>query len=238
MNQKQTSAVDYSKYEKWKGWDKLFSYNKDQADYFRGETADIAVRGANVLEIGFGSGDFLQWASDQGALVYGTEMNDVLLEAARERGISLLDASFERIAALYADHFDSIVAFDVFEHFLIEEVVEKIAACELMLKPGGKLLMRFPNGQSPFGLLPQNGDVTHRTSLSRSVLEQLVQERRLKVVHYSHPYRARGRSLGTAAVRFVRQRLRNFISTCLNFIYTTKISYDPVVVLILEKFET
>ena len=52
----------YSGYEAWKGWDDLFSYTPYKADYFAGETRGLAIAGAEVLEIGFGSGDFLQWA--------------------------------------------------------------------------------------------------------------------------------------------------------------------------------
>src|SRR5690606_8222202 len=82
----------YSGYENWKGWHDLFCYSSDKADYFAGETRGVAVAGAQVLEIGFGSGDFLQWAIDCGAKVVGTEINPALLKAAAERGIELLDA--------------------------------------------------------------------------------------------------------------------------------------------------
>ena len=54
--------------------------------------------------------------------------------------------------------FDTVVAFDVFEHFALEEIEARLAALETMIRPGGHLLMRFPNGQSPFGLVLQHGD--------------------------------------------------------------------------------
>lgn len=225
----------YSGYEAWKGWDELFSYTLDKADYFAGETRGLAVAGAEVLEIGFGSGDFLQWAADRGARIAGTEINPALLDAARERAIELLDTEFERIADDYAGRFDTIVAFDVFEHFTIEKIVLRLRAAEIMLKVGGHLVLRFPNAQSPFGLSPQHGDPTHLCCLSRSVFEQLIQDTAFEMVRYDRPFRARGRTPGVILARLIRHVLRDLISVSLNFIYATRIPYDPVAVLVLRK---
>jgi len=228
-------AAFYSSYESWKGWNELFHYTPDKADYFAGEMRDLAISGADVLEIGFGSGDFLQWAIDRGARVAATEINPVLLEAAAKRGIELLDADFEHIAEQHAGRFDTIVAFDVFEHFSLDEIVARLRAVETMLKPGGHLVMRFPNAQSPFGLAPQNGDPTHRSQLSRGVFEQLLQGRGLEIVRYGHQFRARGRTPAIFIARLMRHLLRDLISACLNAIYTTRIPYDAVVTLVLRK---
>src|SRR5690606_23788340 len=100
-----------------KGWNELFRYSPDKGDYFSGEMRGIAIAGADVLEIGFGAGDFLQWAIDRGARVAATEINAALLKAAAERGIEILEADIERIADAHPSRFDTIVAFDVFEHF-------------------------------------------------------------------------------------------------------------------------
>lgn len=225
----------YAGYENWKGWDALFRYTPDKADYFSGETRGLPIAQADVLEIGFGSGDFLQWAMDNGASAAGTEVNPVLLDEAGGRGIALVDPEFERVADEYAEYFDTIAAFDVFEHFMLEEIVARLDAAEKMLKPGGYLLLRFPNAQSPFGLAPQHGDPTHRTALSRSLFEQLIQGSSLEIVRYGHQFRAKGRSPGVFLVRMVRHLLRDAISLCLNFIYATRIPYDPVAVIVMRK---
>lgn len=230
-----SAAGLYLGYESWKRWSDLFRYTPDKDDYFSGETRGIAVAGAEVLEIGFGAGDFLQWAIDRGARVAATEINKVLLKAAAERGIELLEADFERIADAHADRFDTIIAFDVFEHFSFDEVVVRLRAAQQMLKPGGSLLMRFPNAQSPFGLAPQHGDPTHRCYLSRSVFEQLTQGSRFEIVRYDHQFRAKGRGPAAVLVRLVRHGLRDLISACLNFIYATRLPYDAVVVIVLRK---
>lgn len=230
-----TSDDFYQGYESWKGWDELFSYDGDKADYFAGEMNGIRIRNAEVLEIGFGSGDFLQWASDQGAAVTGTEINPVLLTAAEAKGVTLLAADIENIADSHRERFDTIVAFDVFEHFMLNDVVLRLAAAETMLKPGGHLVMRFPNAQSPFGLAPQNGDPTHRSCLSRSVFEQLLQESSLKIVRYAPSFRAAGRTWPKRIARFVRHGMQDAISASLNFVYASRIPWAPVVVLVLAK---
>ena len=116
----------------------------------------------------------------------------------------------------------------------VDQVV-RLHAAERMLKPGGHLLMRFPNAQSPFGLVPQHGDPTHRSYLSRSVFEQLIQGSAFEIVRYDHEFRVKGRTPAVFVVRLIRYLMRDLISACFNFIYTTRIPYDAVVVISLRK---
>lgn len=53
-------------YEEW-SWneDALLQTNKDAA-YFDGELSGIGLDGANVLELGFGNGNFLGWLRGNG----------------------------------------------------------------------------------------------------------------------------------------------------------------------------
>jgi hypothetical protein len=227
----------YAGYEAWKGWSKLFIVGAGEAAYFAGETRDVKVQNAVVLEIGFGSGSFLTWAQQCGASIAGTEINQVLLQAARDFGVKLLPADFERVSHEHAGRFDTIVAFDVFEHFSLSEIVARLKAAEIMLKANGHLIMRFPNAQSPFGLAPQNGDPTHKAALSRSVFEQLIQDTTLEVVRYSPCFRVRSGSLPKRIAHGVRTAARGLISWSLNAIYSQDIPWDPVVVLVLQRRE-
>lgn len=225
----------YSGYEEWKGWYELFIYTPDQSAYFAGETRDLAIQHADVLEIGFGRGDFLQWAIDMHARVAAVEVNSVLLKAASDRGVELIDADFERTVGSYAQRFDSIIAFDVFEHLSIDEIIIRLRAAEGMLKSGGHLLLRFPNAQSPFGLACQHGDPTHSSYLSRSVFERLIAGTQLEIVRYGPSFRAKGITLRALLARSLRYILRDAISAILNLIYATNIPYDAVVTIVLKK---
>jgi SAM-dependent methyltransferase len=225
----------YSGYESWKRWDRLFTYSAEEATYFAGEMTNIRIEGAELLEIGFGSGSFLAWARDQKANIAGTEIIPQLINAADRCGVELLPAEFERVASDYPGRFDTIVAFDVFEHFALQEIVVRLKACEAILKIGGHLVLRFPNAQSPFGLAPQNGDPTHKTALSRGIFEQLTQGTGLKVVRYAPSFRIRGVGLGKRLMRAIRYAGRDLIAVTFNALYSQEIPWDPVVVLVMRK---
>lgn len=225
----------YSDYEIWKGWDNLFTCSKEKAIYFSGETRGLSIADSDIFEIGFGSGDFVRWACDRGARVVGTEINPRLCEAALQYGISVVDADLTKISNEYFGKFDSVVAFDVFEHLSLEELQTYLRAAEKLLKNGGHLIMRFPNGQSPFGLVKQHGDPTHRSYLSRAVIERLVQGGRLTTARYGHEFRVLGRTPFAFITRLLRNAVKDLISIGLNAVYSTKIPYDAVVVLVLKK---
>ncbi|PHS21653.1 MAG: hypothetical protein COA84_15410 [Robiginitomaculum sp.] len=225
----------YSGYDNWKGWDKFFSYTEENAQYFLGECRDLKVQGGTVLEIGFGSGGFMAWARDNGASIVGTEIQPRLLKAAKKADIKTLPAKFEDVAKENATRFDLIVAFDVFEHFTLDEIITRLRATEAMLRPGGHLLLRFPNGQSPFGLAPQNGDPTHKTALSRSIFEQLIQTMDFEIIRYNCAFRMLGNGLPRKLVRIIRYSIQKAITGLLNIIYTQDIPWEPVVVLVLRK---
>jgi 2-polyprenyl-3-methyl-5-hydroxy-6-metoxy-1,4-benzoquinol methylase len=225
----------YFAYDYWKGWTNPFTFSAEEAAYFAGETLGVKIANADVLEIGFGSGNFLAWARDQGGRISGTEINSRMLSSASLHNVRLLPRDFTTVANHYLEAFDTICAFDVFEHLDVDEVKSQLKACETMLRVGGHIILRFPNGQSPFGLLCQNGDPTHRSALSRRVIEQLVYGSRLETVRYAPAYRIKYGPLPTRIVRFLRYTARSMISMLLNGIYGEAIPWDPVVVLVMKK---
>jgi SAM-dependent methyltransferase len=222
-------------YPAWKGWDRPFSYTPDEAAYFAGETRDLAIAGVDVLDIGFGSGAFLAWARDAGARIAGIEINCVLQQAARRAGVELLSSRLEEAAREHPARFDTIVAFDVFEHIAREDLATSLRATSLMLKPGGRLALRFPNGQSPFGLASQHGDPTHRTALSKALLEFYWRELPLDCLRYGGVYRIGGGGPRRRLGRWARGALQGALGLALDAIYGLKIPWDPVVVLVLSR---
>ena len=225
----------YDGYEAWQGWQVFFSYNASEARYYAGEMRGILLAGQSVLEIGFGAGAFLAWAREQGAEVAGTEINSAALDQAVRFGVDLLDPAIESLAADHRERFDVIVAFDVFEHFTLGEVANRLGAVEIMLRPGGTFVLRFPNGQSPFGLLPQHGDITHQTALSRDKIEQISRALPLRTERYSAAFRERGPLGLRRLVRGLRYLARDALGAGLNLIFATDIPWDPVVVLVMRK---
>lgn len=128
---------------------------------------------AKILEIGFGQGHFLNWATLQGFTVTGVELIEELTARARSRGLRVFHGHVQQISELTREKFDLVVAFDVFEHLTLEELVDLLRFLVRILEPSGKVLARFPNAGSPFGMPYQYGDVTHVTPLSAATISQI-----------------------------------------------------------------
>jgi len=164
-------GADYgSDYLGWKKWDRAAfgSLTKSERAYFSAEikrSGRTFPKGANVLEVGFGNGSFLAFAREREWDVFGTEVNEDLVAAARKNGFDAAHSA--DLSALPDDSFDLIVAFDVLEHMPHDAIVDFMLDAKRVLKPGGHFIARCPNGDSPFGLVNQNGDVTHMTSIGR-----------------------------------------------------------------------
>jgi SAM-dependent methyltransferase len=178
-------------YLDWKGWDQapFGDCDQDSATYYAAETAIRAGSASRVLEIGFGNGACLGWLKSQGAEVYGIEMNPVLIEAAR--GLLGTDRVFgdPRDPALdvLTGTFTHVLAFDVFEHVPQDVLGPLLARLGALLKPEGRIVARFPNGDSPFGRIYQHGDPTHVTTIGRAKLEYFARRAGLAVERLGAP---------------------------------------------------
>lgn len=172
-------------YAQWKGW--------DPADFARFSAYDSRYFGWHVqralgpraapiaaLEVGFGNGRFMGWLRAQGHGVVGVETNTRLLEVARGAGFQAELAVADVDATT---RFDLVAAFDVLEHVPPAQTQAFVAQLAARLRPGGRLLLRFPNGESPFGLWMQHGDTTHVNAFGLSKMRQLCAECGLRLLH-------------------------------------------------------
>lgn len=192
----------YESYSAWKGWHGDFAVSQRDARHFEAEFRDLPLAGRRVLEIGFGNGSFLAWARTQGAEVEGLEINPEMLAAAVQHGFAARNASLTELAAA-GERYDVIVAFDVLEHWDAEELDANFHAIATLLRPGGRLLARFPNGHSPFGRVYQYGDFTHKSVLSAYKIEYLALRAGLEVLRISDAVQV---SSKPGALRALRHR--------------------------------
>lgn len=161
----------YNDYDNWKDWE---SYSDRERYIYRKmfaiELRRTEVRApAKVLEIGFGNGDFLAFLKDRGYDCDGIERRDNHNPRLQALGIN---ATTTPLPDLAAEQYDAVFAFDVLEHMTKAELLDIMAGIARVLKPGGRLLARFPNGVSPFGLFSQNGDLTHLLALTPTSFAQ------------------------------------------------------------------
>jgi SAM-dependent methyltransferase len=174
-------------YLRWKGWkaEDFGRFTVSDDVYYAAELRRAGICSGRILEIGFGNGGFAAWAKDRACFEYhGTEMDHELVARARVAGFNALDAGASWAAP---NSFDAIVAFDVLEHVPIADLAHLFACVRDSLRSGGRLVARFPSGDSPFARHIQYGDVAHSTVIGTGIVQQLALGSGLKVVQIRSP---------------------------------------------------
>lgn len=213
-----TTAKD--SYLEWKEWsaDRFGQLTSREKRYFKWHV-QRALPSANnpvVLEIGFGNGAFLTFCRYLGWNVIGVEWERELCERARNAGF-LVAANLSELPS--KQQFDLIVLFDVLEHISADQLVDFTRTLADHLAPDGALLLRVPNGDSPFGRHHQHGDLTHVTTFGEFKLQQLARMCQLRVVVMGEsPWNAQQHE-GRTARAFFRWLVRRALDRLFGFAY-------------------
>ena len=99
-----------------------------------------------VLDVGCGTGNFLDYAQSRGLDAYGIDLDPGAVAEARSRGLNAVTQGELGSAAL-PDRFDAMTMWDVIEH-----IIDPLAALKALLprvRPGGALLFETPDGGFP-----------------------------------------------------------------------------------------
>jgi SAM-dependent methyltransferase len=161
-------------YAQWKGWDETAfgRFNANDARYYQWHV-DRATGGRaprRVLEVGFGNGSFLGFGRDRGWEMTGVEVSPDLRARAEGAGYR---AAADIDALTNEPPFDLVVLFDVLEHIEADQLIAFMRKLRGLLAPHGAILLRVPNGDSPFGRRHQHGDLTHRVTIGEFMLRQI-----------------------------------------------------------------
>ena len=152
----------YEGYDELKGWDSFFKPSFREAQLFAKEFRKIELTNKYFIDIGFGSGALVGWAMEQRAIVAGVEIQEKLLEAAQNCGVK----AFSILNEAPSNTYDVVTAFDVMEHVPLDEIPVFLNEVYRVAKSNATVMFRFPNCQSPAGLICQFGDHTHVSMLS------------------------------------------------------------------------
>lgn len=111
-------------------------------------------RDFRVLDVGFGDGRFLRFATEAGCQAVGMEIDPKAVAGARECGLDVHAGDITAAEEIFGERaFDYITMSHVIEH--VHSPREVLATAERMLKPGGTLWIETPNplslGHSFFG---------------------------------------------------------------------------------------
>lgn len=101
--------------------------------------------GRRLLDVGCGSGEFLQRMRSFGWETVGVEPDPVAAARARNAKLDVRDGQLVD-AAFHADFFDAIVLSHVIEH--VHDPVGLLRECARVLRPGGVLMVMTPNLES------------------------------------------------------------------------------------------
>jgi 2-polyprenyl-3-methyl-5-hydroxy-6-metoxy-1,4-benzoquinol methylase len=102
----------------------------------------LAESSAGLLDVGCGTGVFLQVAQARGWNVTGTEISPYAVRTAKARGLSVIQGELWE-AGLPGDAFNVATCWHVIEHVL--DPKRLLAETHRILKPGGWLVLATPN---------------------------------------------------------------------------------------------
>lgn len=133
--------------------------------------------GMKILEIGSGSGAFLQKCMENNIHATGLEMNESAINIGKRQGLNLIFEDLFVFSGMHEGVFDAVVSFQVMEH--ISDPLPFLQASLHCLKPGGIFIISVPNSDLEFirrhSIL--NAPPHHMlgwTSKSLAALEQLL----------------------------------------------------------------
>lgn len=210
-------------YSAWKHWDnrEFGKAGLDESVYCDAELGLYLPSGkARVLEVGFGNGGVLGWCRERGHECVGVESNPLLVAKAREAGFDAV-ASLQEARDRHGDHaFDLAVAFDVLEHMPVSDIAEALREIHVLLKPGSVLVVRVPNGDSPFGGVYQHGDVTHVTVLGSGKIQWLASQTGFSVERLKEPaVPLRGADILRICRRLSAKAIRLIVDSLISYAY-------------------
>lgn len=126
---------------------KGLDYDRDWSDDHEFALENIEEN-EKILEIGCNTGKFLGKISERTKNVTGLEFNPVAAEAAKAKGLKVINESIEAHAKFHENEYDVVCAFQVLEH--VTEIRSFISSAVKTLKTGGKLIFSVPNNEPYF----------------------------------------------------------------------------------------
>ena len=130
-----------------------------------------------IAELACGHGSFLHWLkSGNFSSVTGVDSSAEQVALAKQVGAQVdQDDVNHWLARQPQNHFAALVAIDLIEHLPKDDFMELLRASHAALAPGGSLILRLPNGDSPFVGRNLFNDITHLWTYTPNCLNSLAQ---------------------------------------------------------------
>lgn len=98
-----------------------------------------------ILEVGCGSGYFLEQLSQNNTDVSGIELNEQAVSIAKSKGLFVSRINLNELVLNELESFDAVCSFQVLEH--IAEPKEFLVSLVDLVKKGGKIILSVPNSK-------------------------------------------------------------------------------------------
>lgn len=142
-------------------------------------------KGGKLLDLGCAAGEFLeQFRREPDWEVEGVDVSEYAVESARKKGLKVFSGTLEQ-AGYSTASFDAVTMWDVLEH--LHQPKTTIHEIRRILKPGGILALRVPNGDSGdfkfFGRYWAGLDAPrHLYIFSHATIERILREEGFRII--------------------------------------------------------
>lgn len=130
---------------------------------------------ACILDIGCGDGRLLYFLKEMGYYrLAGVDISPEQVIISKQVIDNIEEADAIEFLDRHREEYDFISAIDIVEHFGKEEVLRFLDAGYKALKPGGRLVLQVPNGESPWCSAILYGDFTHELAFQPRLMGRLL----------------------------------------------------------------
>jgi len=147
-----------------------------------------AFRGTEtIVDLGCGTGEFLKHCRRRKRDAIGIDSNETLANRCRKDGFKVEIDSICELTSLKGQQFSYAVCDNVLEHLEVREIQRFFERVEGLFAPQGRLICIVP------GRMGFKKDPTHKTYVSRELLDRLLEGNNLNVrAFYYHPFNLPG----------------------------------------------
>jgi O-antigen chain-terminating methyltransferase len=154
--------------------------------------AQAGLENRLILDVGCGRGEWLELLEEEGLTARGLDLNRVLVEKCRERGMDVVEADvIEYLPTLPDASLGAVTGFHLIEHLPFKALVSLLDETLRVLKTGGIAIFETPNPQNILvGASNFYVDPTHLRPLHPDMMRFLVESRGFSQVeiHPLHPF--------------------------------------------------
>ncbi len=133
-------------------------------------------RDAAIMDAGCGGGRLLHFLRRRGYRnLVGIDVSPEQVALSRQVIDVVAEADVLDFLSRNPGRFDVVFGLDILEHLTKDEALDFLDRCREVLKPGGRLVLQTPNGESPWFGAVHHGDFTHEVVFTPGSLRAILE---------------------------------------------------------------